>query len=87
MLNYLRKKLCLKSEQVPIAVENYGNTGPASIPLTVCHHFANKGHHLNKAILSGFGVGLSWGSVALNLKHACILKPLVYKEKIKEQVA
>lgn len=67
MLDYLRKKLDIKKQQIPIAIKHYGNTGPASIPLALCHHKKsfNK-ESLSKVILSGFGVGLSWGSVATN---------------------
>ena len=33
MVNYVRKKLKARAELVPINVENYGNTGPSTIPL------------------------------------------------------
>jgi 3-oxoacyl-[acyl-carrier-protein] synthase-3 len=76
MLNYLRKKMKLREEIVPIAVKNYGNTGPSSIPLTLSHFaddFSKK--RLEKVIMSGFGVGLSWGAVAVNLSHTQLIKP------------
>ena len=76
MLNYLRKKMRLTKEQLPIAVKNYGNTGPASIPLTLCDHYAGV-ENLGKAVFSGFGVGLSWGSIALNLQGTKMFKPIV----------
>ncbi len=78
MLNYLRKKIKLSESQVPIAVKNYGNTGPASIPLTICHHYSNSNKNLGDSILSGFGVGLSWGSIALNLSNTIVYEPFVY---------
>jgi 3-oxoacyl-[acyl-carrier-protein] synthase-3 len=53
---------------VPYTIEFYGNTGSASIPLTMAHYFsehaAGSGH---RAVLCGFGVGLSWGVAALQL--------------------
>lgn len=76
MLNYLRKKLELAKEQVPISVSEYGNTGPASIPLTLCDQFYKADKEAGKSVLSGFGVGLSWGSVALNLAGAKMHKPI-----------
>lgn len=76
MLQYLAKKLRVPNEKVPIAVENYGNTGPASIPLTLCHHFSHREVRAGSAVMSGFGVGLSWGAVALSLKDACVFPPL-----------
>ncbi|OGT06655.1 MAG: hypothetical protein A2103_03550 [Gammaproteobacteria bacterium GWF2_41_13] len=74
MLDYLRKKLNLKREQVPIAVKCYGNTGSASIPLVLCHHCKDfTAESRAKVILSGFGAGLSWGSVATNLSQTTIM--------------
>lgn len=72
MLNYLRKKLQLSKAQVPITVREYGNTGPSSIPLTIC----NQLHVAGKSVLAGFGVGLSWGSIALNLDNAQVFQPV-----------
>jgi 3-oxoacyl-[acyl-carrier-protein] synthase-3 len=76
MLQYLTKKLQVATEKVPIAVENYGNTGPSSIPLTLCHHFSHSGKLPGTAIMSGFGVGLSWGTIGLSLKDARVFPPL-----------
>ncbi|QGW89117.1 ketoacyl-ACP synthase III [Enterobacter asburiae] len=76
MLQYLTKKLRVPNEKVPISVENYGNTGPASIPLTMCHHFNHHDAQAGDVVMSGFGVGLSWGAVALSLKDVCIFPTL-----------
>jgi 3-oxoacyl-[acyl-carrier-protein] synthase-3 len=75
MLDYLRKKTKLSINSVPIEVENVGNTGPASIPLTLALA-ANKltNTDLEKVILCGFGVGLSWGACAANLMNTLINK-------------
>lgn len=77
MLNYLRKKIKLSLKQMPIAVKDYGNTGPASIPLTLCDHYSES-KELGKAVLSGFGVGLSWGSIALDLCGTRLYEPIYY---------
>jgi len=73
MLNYLRKHIGLTQQQVPIVVKQYGNTGPASIPLALCDKFSGTDKNLGKLVLSGFGVGLSWGSCALNIKNSQLL--------------
>ncbi|MBV9576547.1 MAG: ketoacyl-ACP synthase III [Gammaproteobacteria bacterium] len=80
MLNYLRKKMALSKEAVPIAVENTGNTSSASIPLTLAltSDRLRQENRLNKAILCGFGVGLSWAATSLDLSKALILSPLEY---------
>jgi len=74
MVDYLRKKLKLPKEKVPVAVKHYGNTGPASIPLVLCHtvdQFSQS--QKEKVVLSGFGVGLSWGAVGLSLENTAML--------------
>jgi 3-oxoacyl-[acyl-carrier-protein] synthase-3 len=78
MLNYLRKKIKVTEKSFPIDVENVGNTGPASIPLLL----SMKGkelkdnNQLNKVVLCGFGVGLSWGSIGLSLDSTQFLLPI-----------
>lgn len=78
MLNYLRKKMQLNKLAVPIAVENVGNTGSASIPLvlSLTHERLRHEDRLNKVLMCGFGVGLSWAVAALNLRNTTILAPV-----------
>jgi 3-oxoacyl-[acyl-carrier-protein] synthase III len=68
MLDHLCKRMKLPPEKVPLSLEDYGNTSSASIPLTITHRLrqdlrTNK----RKLVLAGFGIGLSWGAVALEL--------------------
>ncbi len=62
----IRKKLKLPLEKVPYTLAAYGNTSSASIPLTmvVCLRDALQTQR-QRILLSAFGVGLSWGSIAL----------------------
>lgn len=76
MVNYVRKKLKVEMEKVPLNVTNYGNTGPATIPLLLSDRFSNTHPDLDKCILSGFGVGLSLGSLSCNLKETNFYQPL-----------
>ena len=63
------------TKQVPLAIDGYGNTGPSSIPLAMNLHRERIQQACQKVILSGFGVGLSWGSIALDLS-GCHLSPI-----------
>lgn len=74
MLQYLGKKLNVPKDMLPIKVEKYGNTGPASIPITLCSQYFEKDQILDKVVLAGFGVGLSWGSVLLSLRDTHFTK-------------
>lgn len=63
----IRKKLKIEPEKVPYSLNKYGNTSSASIPLTIVSELSEKiTNRTTHFLLSGFGVGLSWGSVALN---------------------
>ncbi|HRO76398.1 MAG TPA: ketoacyl-ACP synthase III [Crocinitomicaceae bacterium] len=63
----VRKKIKFPLEKTPYSIATFGNTSSASIPLTLTtqlyKELANSQLNL---LLSGFGVGLSWGSVFLS---------------------
>jgi|LSQX01.2.fsa_nt_gb 3-oxoacyl-[acyl-carrier-protein] synthase-3 len=65
MNNVITKKLNLAKEKVPSCMYHCGNTSSASIPLTIVTQLKGKIENKNtKFICCGFGVGLSWGTVA-----------------------
>lgn len=62
----IRKKLQIPPEKCPYSMDEYGNTSSASIPLTISHTLREQLQNGKvRLVLSGFGVGLSWGSVYL----------------------
>lgn len=65
MNNQIVKKLKLAPEKVPSCMYHFGNTSSASIPLTIVTQLKGKFENRpTKFICCGFGVGLSWGTVA-----------------------
>lgn len=77
MVDYVRKRLKAPEEKVPVNVKDYGNTGPATIPLLLSDLCSSKHpYDLRKVIMSGFGVGLSWGSVATDLSQTHFYSPI-----------
>ena len=76
MVNYIRKKLKVTPDRVPTNVRLYGNTGPATIPLLCSDLFSRQSEKLEKVVMSGFGVGLSWGSIGLCLSDTKFYNPL-----------
>jgi 3-oxoacyl-[acyl-carrier-protein] synthase-3 len=77
MVNYIRKKLKIPIEKAPTNVKNYGNTGPASIPLLLSDLCSTKTYNnMEKVIMSGFGVGLSWGSIACDMSRTKFYEPV-----------
>jgi 3-oxoacyl-[acyl-carrier-protein] synthase-3 len=73
MNNMISKKLKLPEEKVPSSMYYFGNTNGASIPMTIVAEL--KGKVENKPtsfICCGFGVGLSWGTVAFKSNELII---------------
>ena len=63
----IRRKLKVAPEKVPHSLAELGNTSCATIPVTMVAQLgAQLGERNLHLLLSGFGVGLSWGSVLLN---------------------
>lgn len=71
----VRKKLKFPMEKTPYSLHKFGNTSSASIPLTIVSELSNQLNGTNQLLLSGFGVGFSWGSVLVETKdvHVCQL--------------
>ncbi|HJQ68484.1 MAG TPA: ketoacyl-ACP synthase III [Blastocatellia bacterium] len=70
MLQHLIKRMKLPAEKAVLAIEDYGNTSSASIPLAMTHSLSERltKEKLN-LVMVGFGVGFSWGAVALTCKN------------------
>ncbi len=64
MLREIQKKLNIEDSQMVIDMEDYGNTVSSTIPIAfknLCSR--NKLSNGDLIIFSGFGVGLSWGTI------------------------
>ena len=65
IINLLSKRLKLDERKVPCCIGDFGNTSSASIPLTIVTQLKDRlALEPAKFICCGFGVGLSWGTVA-----------------------
>ena len=72
MNNMIAKKLKFPPEKVPLCMLHFGNTSSASIPLTIVTELREKCKSTTKFLCCGFGVGLSWGTVAFEAKDMVI---------------
>ncbi|MGE0562688.1 MAG: 3-oxoacyl-ACP synthase III family protein [Flavobacteriales bacterium] len=69
----VRKKLKFPIEKTPYSIHKFGNTSSASIPLTIVSELREDLKNTEKRILlSGFGVGYSWGSILVNMNSIVI---------------
>jgi len=82
MNNMIAKKLKLAAEKVPSSMKYYGNTSSASIPLTIVTQLKDKCVNPTKFICCGFGVGLSWGTVAFETRNL-VISELVEVDELK----
>jgi len=67
--DHIAKKFKITPEKLLYSLHKYGNTSSVSIPLTIADWFPfgiRQGK--TKILLTGFGVGLSWGTVITDLK-------------------
>ncbi|HWB64303.1 MAG TPA: ketoacyl-ACP synthase III [Chitinophagales bacterium] len=70
MLESVRKKLKVETEKVPYSLYDYGNTSSATIPVTMVTKLREQLMYSKRhLLLSGFGVGLSWGSAYIETEN------------------
>lgn len=78
MTEFFSKKLKIDTCRTPYSLRRFGNTSSASIPLTIVSEMKNGYRERNCVVLSGFGAGLSWGSVMLDLSKCTISELIEY---------
>ncbi len=74
ILEFLAKRIGVEMDRMPIVMKNMGNTVSASVPLmlTEKHHELKLKNALEKVLICGFGVGLSWGAATVNISESMI---------------
>lgn len=79
MLRHLSKRMGIPEERVALSIEEFGNTSSASIPLTLTHaQRSSLAIAPQRMVWAGFGVGYSWGAVALEAGGPdFVLPPLI----------
>lgn len=71
------KKVKLGNARYPQSMRDFGNTSSASIPLSLVTEESNSLRNgKNLVVACGFGVGLSWGSVAFETDQI-VVPPLI----------
>lgn len=85
ILQMLCKKLKCNPEKIPMCLDRYGNTSAASIPMVLSDTYGNScDTNLMKVLMSGFGVGLSWGVCSAMISPIDIL-PIIETDEIFEE--
>lgn len=75
IIKHITKKMKIPDEKVPMTLGEFGNTGGASIPLTITMgDLVRPQDRSLKMMLLGYGVGLSWGSALIELGPDVLLE-------------
>ena len=78
ILKHLAKKLNISMEKLAISIDRYGNTSGESIPLTLVDALGSEdSNEPVRLLLCGFGVGLSWGGIYVEIDKSICL-PIIY---------
>lgn len=80
MLNYLRRMIGVEADKMPVDVDGIGNTSSTSIPIVLSRHKAVGTAQAEHVVLCGFGAGLSWGAVSVDLRNTVALAPCYVAE-------
>lgn len=80
IINQIAKKLKAPADKVPVSLTEYGNTDGASVPVGIVD-LCEKLHENKKLnlIVSGFGIGLSWGVVSFEMNTSDVL-PMIFTD-------
>ncbi len=69
MLNFIRQELSIPEDKFYLCLENFGNTVSSTIPIALYHALKDHAIGVSKEtiLITGFGVGYSWGGTILRL--------------------
>ena len=76
ILKQIIRRIKADSEKVPVSLDRFGNTGGISIPLTLCDKFGEIKQQKMRALMSGFGIGLSWGVTSMYI-NSDVIFPII----------
>ena len=70
IIEAMASRLNYSDDKIIVNLQKYGNTSAASIPIAMAEGIEEGKIKLPcKAILSGFGAGLTWGTVIVRLRE------------------
>jgi 3-oxoacyl-[acyl-carrier-protein] synthase-3 len=81
MINKLADKIGIDRAKMPAnIVENFGNASGSTIPINMAFNISKKVKEKSlKVCFSGFGVGLTWGAIIMDLNKNTYIQTINYK--------
>jgi 3-oxoacyl-[acyl-carrier-protein] synthase-3 len=88
IIKNIAKRIGVKEKDLPISIDRYGNTGAATIPLTICDHYAKNEQAAvtEKIIFCGFGIGLSLGVGIIDFENTKIFPVSICTEFFSDDI-
>lgn len=81
IMKRIAKKTMFPEEKMLVSMDRFGNTSSGSIPITLVDKYGEyEDNSKIKALCCGFGIGLSWATVAFEIASSDIL-PLVHTDE------
>lgn len=81
IMKRIGKKTAFPTEKVLVSLNKFANTSSSSIPITLVYKYGEEeSEKIINALCCGFGVGLSWSTIALPINVKDIY-PLVHTDK------
>lgn len=78
LLDHLAKKMKLPADKMMMALDEFGNTSSASIPIAMARTLSCRlGERRLRLALAGFGVGWSWAAATLECGPIVVSEPLL----------
>jgi 3-oxoacyl-[acyl-carrier-protein] synthase-3 len=76
IMKNVAKRVGIVEDKMPVSIDRYGNTGAATIPLTICDWYARDADGVANETISvcGFGIGLSLGVGVVTLDNTRVFK-------------
>lgn len=80
ILKHIANELEIDFDKAPLSIDSYGNTNGASIMTTIVDMYSKGLFDTEKKVLiSGFGIGLSWGVMDLTIDNSNVL-PMIFTD-------
>ncbi len=81
IMKRIGKKTAFPMEKVLVSLNKFANTSSSSIPITLVYKYGKEQNNQTiKALCCGFGVGLSWSTIAFPI-HVNDIFPLVHTDE------
>lgn len=73
IIKHLAKKCGVAEDRIPLTLEEYGNSGGPSVPLTLTHSISSHRDLPLRVMMIAYGVGLSWGAMITRIDSDAVV--------------